>query len=347
MPRPASPNKASSSSFSYEYDFPVASTSQLPPTTKTRRTRTRSPTRPKWESASYYLADDDDVSPSYPEDEYTTKRTGTGNQWLARPPSPPLYPYASAYDYPYTNYTSSAAHYAYEYTHTHPVPLLLAPPARSCDSACSILSACSSAHSTKAEKQSKKIRKARRSVDSDAPPSAFLSPTSAHPSTASTSTAPMTPPSPYFSAGTCDEDDELDSHHSHDAPQYTFSPEFDDAPIDDEEEQEGEPEVAGEQPSALRRHWAALSLRVRFGVFRAKRRMRARASCRSERLSFLSHIFSAFPHSIPPRWEMTHSHSYSRRDRETTRAHLHYLRHPLFAFAFSLVYSNLRIHTRT
>jgi hypothetical protein len=268
MTRSASPN----GKVEFSYDFPVASTSQLPP--RTTKTRTRSPTRPRWESTNYYLADDDDEV-FYPhDDEYdvdafptaTRKRRAhthpapTGNQWTQRAPSPPLYPYGSDALYPT----------AYPYT----APLLLAPPpARSCDSACSMLSACSAQSASKqSTKEKKTLRKPRRSVDSDAPPSAFLAPTSS-PNTSGSSTSPASSPasSPYFSTYGDDFDDESASHDSHHS---VFEDDVEGA--DHDAEDAGAEEPHGPAPSAFRRQWAALSLRVRFGVFRAKRRMRTR-----------------------------------------------------------------------
>ncbi|KAF7293369.1 hypothetical protein MKEN_01467300 [Mycena kentingensis (nom. inval.)] len=98
-----------------------------------------------------------------------------------------------------------------------------------------------------------KIRKARRSVDEPAPPPPPLSPT--------------------YSSGSS-------------APSSPFSVLSDDFSDMEEEgcvEEEGM-DVEGEEegrahdhtPHALKKQWAALSLRVRFGVFRAKRRMRDR-----------------------------------------------------------------------
>ncbi|KAJ7270193.1 hypothetical protein C8J57DRAFT_1321348, partial [Mycena rebaudengoi] len=67
-------------------------------------------------------------------------------------------------------------------------------------------------------------------------------------------------PNAYLSS----DDDELD---------------FDDAPVAEEEEEEEDSEDVPPTPHAhhsLKHQWQALSLRVRFGVFRAKRRMRNR-----------------------------------------------------------------------
>ncbi|KAF7290473.1 hypothetical protein MKEN_01497900 [Mycena kentingensis (nom. inval.)] len=92
-----------------------------------------------------------------------------------------------------------------------------------------------------------KIRKARRSVDEPAPP----------------------PLSTTYSSGSS-------------APSSPFSVLSDDfSDMEEEEcvEEEGmdvEGEEEGRAPHALKKQWAALSLRVRFGVFRAKRRMRDR-----------------------------------------------------------------------
>ncbi|KAJ7739585.1 hypothetical protein B0H16DRAFT_1729390 [Mycena metata] len=255
MTRSASPNGA----VEFSYDFPVAGPSTLPPPRRPR-TRASSPssaqsqssqrTRPRWEASSFDAELEDTDDTPYDAFGYPYPRAGrtrpipvpapTRNQWLAPTPSP-TYPYGG---YPYAN--------------DYP-PMLMAPAPHwqpsSCESAMSALSAASSSHSHSHDAHKEKhvpakIRKARRSVDSERP-----------------------------------------AWDSYDAPSYT--PQFVDSPhssptldLDDEEE-EAEDEQAGEdaphQPAShecasltLRRHWTALSLRVRFGVFRAKRRMRAR-----------------------------------------------------------------------
>ncbi|KAJ7268102.1 hypothetical protein B0H12DRAFT_1097098 [Mycena haematopus] len=235
----------SASKLDFSYDFPVASTSTL------AQPRTRSPTRPRWESSTCY--DDDDEPDAYahthaPQRAHTHP---TGNQWQ-RPPSPPLYPYGADPAYPYT------------------ASLLLAPPPpppRSCDSACSMLSACSSRASKEPSK--KKIRKPRRSVDSDAPPTSFLVVASPTTSTSTSSPSPYSSPasSPYSSPSQYDDFDADPEPELESPPHYDL--------YDDDLPEEAE-EPHGPAPSALRKQWAALSLRVRFGVFRAKRRMRAR-----------------------------------------------------------------------
>ncbi|KAJ6480743.1 hypothetical protein C8R47DRAFT_1135616 [Mycena vitilis] len=158
--------------------------------------------------------------------------TQTRNQW--RTPSPPLYPYADSSAYPYAPSAYTSRYTAYPYA------LALAPHATgsSYDSTASTLSACSRSLSSQKEKPAK-IRKARRSVDSDSAPSSLpsVSPSS----------------SPHFSSYDDFEDDE-----------------------EDREAEVAEDAPHPHAPSTLRKQWAALSLRVRFGVFRAKRRMRAR-----------------------------------------------------------------------
>ncbi|KAJ7739578.1 hypothetical protein B0H16DRAFT_63482, partial [Mycena metata] len=244
MTRSASPNGA----VEFSYDFPVAGPSTLPPPRRPR-TRASSPaqsqssrTRPRWEASSFDAEEEDTDDTPYDAFGYPYPRAGrtrpipvpapTRNQWLAPTPSP-TYPYGG---YPYAN-----------------DPMLMAPAPHwqpsSCESAMSALSAASS-HSHDAHKEKHvpaKIRKARRSVDSERP-----------------------------------------AWDSYDAPSYTahyvdspYSSLEDELPLDAEEE--GEEEEAPQQPAShecasltLRRHWTALSLRVRFGVFRAKRRMRAR-----------------------------------------------------------------------
>ncbi|KAK7018926.1 hypothetical protein R3P38DRAFT_2979472 [Favolaschia claudopus] len=121
-----------------------------------------------------------------------------------------------------------------------------------------------------------KIRKPRRSVDSErslSPPPA-LSPSNSH-STSSSSPSPTTFVDPAEA-----DFDFADAHDTYSPP----SPLHDD--LDDDFEQDEEERVDADAvaqrprsphtPSAFRKHWAALSLRVRFGVFRAKRRMRDR-----------------------------------------------------------------------
>ncbi|KAJ7739580.1 hypothetical protein B0H16DRAFT_63527, partial [Mycena metata] len=271
MTRSASPNGA----VEFSYDFPVAGPSTLPPKTP-RCTRTRacaaSPssasasssassltqlqssqrTRPRWE-ASPSAFDEEDAELEADTDNYP--RAGrtrpipvpapTRNQWLAPTNS-------TSPTYPYGGYT-----YAYDYP-----PMLMAPQPSSCESAVSALSATSASsyhhYSHDAHKEKRglhvpaKFRKARRSVDEERP-----------------------------------------AWDSYDAPQFpSYTPQYVDSPRssptldldDEEEEQEGEQEEEEPQQPAshecasltLRRHWTALSLRVRFGVFRAKRRMRAR-----------------------------------------------------------------------
>ncbi|KAJ6537630.1 hypothetical protein B0H19DRAFT_1180488 [Mycena capillaripes] len=266
MTRSASPNGA----VEFSYDFPVAGPSHLP-TTPTRthhirahtQPRTRSPTRPRWEADEEDSVDDDEIDYDafgYPRVGLThraaTHPMPTRNQWRA--PSPPLYPYADAYTY--ATYTSNP--------YTYPAPLLLAPApsGTSCESNNSVLSSCArSCRSLKSAKESKthrehaKIRKPRRSldVDSDSAPAP-----SSFSTTITTSSSPAS--SPYFSSFS----DEFDSEDDEDA-----------SPSDDEHEQEKEnsPTPAPTHHGlGLRRQWDALSLRVRFGVFRAKRRMRKR-----------------------------------------------------------------------
>jgi hypothetical protein len=184
-----------------------------------------------------------------------------------------LYPYAP-YPAQYASYTAPSAYAPYS------APLLLAPPSAasypissSVESERSILSSCArSCHSTKEKphREHAKIRKARRSVDSESPlplPSVFS------PSSGSSSQPSSANSSPYFS--TYDDFDAASSssHDDFDAEERDRDPQ-----LEGEEELEGEDKenAAGHAPSSLRRQWAALSLRVRFGVFRAKRRMRAR-----------------------------------------------------------------------
>jgi hypothetical protein len=265
MTRSASPN----GQVEFSYDFPVASTSQLPPkvTTKHTRPRARSPPRPRWESRPQYNDDDDELfdeeidydSFGYPRRAHThpapTPSPTGRNQWQ-RPASPPLYPYGSDS----TGYATTASAYPYS------APILLAPPApqypvgSSCESGSSIMSACSRA--SKEKHGPAKIRKARRSVDSERP---YI--TAPAPYTSSPASSPAS--SPYFTSSNDDDFEEEESHHSHDSV-------FDFEEEEQQEEREEQQEHAGHAPSSLRRQWEALSLRVRFGVFRAKRRMRAR-----------------------------------------------------------------------
>ncbi|KAJ6537622.1 hypothetical protein B0H19DRAFT_1180468 [Mycena capillaripes] len=218
MTRSASPNGA----VEFSYDFPVAGPShlRLPTPTRTHHTRahtqprTRSPTRPRWEADEDDSVDDDEIDYDafgYPRVAHraATQPMPTRNQWRA--PSPPLYPYADAYTY--ASYTSNP--------YTYPAPLLLAPApsgsGSSYESNNSVLSSCArSCHSQK-EKSHAKIRKPRRSVDSDSAP--------APSSTSYFTSSPAS--SPYFSSFS-DEDSEDD----------------DDAPSDDEHEQEQEKENA-------------------------------------------------------------------------------------------------------
>jgi hypothetical protein len=124
------------------------------------------------------------------------------------------------------------------------------------------MSACSRA--SKEKHGHTKIRKARRSVDSKRP---YI--TAPAPYTASPASSPAS--SPYFTYSNNNDFEEEESHHSHnDDSVFDFEEE------EQQEEREEQPEHAGHALSSLRRQWAALSLRVRFGVFRMKRRMRAR-----------------------------------------------------------------------
>ncbi|KAJ7031277.1 hypothetical protein C8F04DRAFT_1111447 [Mycena alexandri] len=260
MTRSASPNGA----VEFSYDFPVAGPSTTKVYTPRRprpaspsssaassssQTRTRSPVRPRWEaSPSSFDEDAEDDTPydsfgyPYPRHAQTLPipvPAPTRNQWLTPTSSPYPYSESSAYAYAY-------GAYGYE------PPMLMAPQPSSCESAVSALSAASaSSHHAQKEKRCAgfpaKIRKPRRSVDSERPAS------------------------PTWDA--------------YDAPAYVDSPHssFDDEPeLDlDDDASLAEPEPASAPHHAspsltLRRHWTALSLRVRFGVFRAKRRMRAR-----------------------------------------------------------------------
>ncbi|KAJ7926180.1 hypothetical protein B0H13DRAFT_1972961, partial [Mycena leptocephala] len=229
MTRSASPNGA----VEFSYDFPVAGPSRLPSTPRTQRTHThtrqRSPTRPRWESTVPSYDDEDDNDDDID------------------------------YDAAVRLITAPSAYAPYS------APLLLAPPSAasypissSVESERSILSSCArSCHSTKEKphREHAKIRKARRSVDSESPlplPSVFApsSGTSSQPSSANSS--------PYFS--TYDDFDAASSssHDDFDAEERDRDPQ-----LEGEEELEGEDKenAAGHAPSSLRRQWAALSLR--------------------------------------------------------------------------------------
>ncbi|KAJ7154135.1 hypothetical protein C8R46DRAFT_1041879 [Mycena filopes] len=277
MTRSASPNGA----VEFSYDFPVAgpSTLRTPPTTAPRHTRTRSPARPRWEASPAHSEhnnhddDDDDAeaAAAYDAFGYPYPRahrahpipipTATRNQWLAPAPAAPAYPYG--WDYSpsaspsYNNYTTSAyGGYAY------------APQPSSCDSALSALSAFSSTHKEKEGGRrcpgAGKIRKPRRSVDSDSSPrwDSYDLPSPASPSS-------------FDSPRAFDSPRSLERSLSHD--DYALGLENDEDADAEDEEADVEPHALPPSPTlTLRRHWAALALRVRFGVFRAKRRMRNR-----------------------------------------------------------------------
>lgn len=268
MTRSASPN----GQVEFSYDFPVASTSRLAPTSTrvshTQKLRTRSPQCPRWESITHHYYNDDDAVVDDDKIDYDaygsasvatrTRRAHihpapipTHNQWRA--PSPPLYPFG------HTTTTSMSPYF-------YSAPLLLAPPtprhtqvSSSYESTCSVLSACSRASEEKEERtHHAKICKPRRSVDSDAPrslaaPASFSSPYI---------TLPASSPSSSPCLFTYDDFDvdEGDRHLSH----FT----------NEEEQHEQEEQHERHAPSRLHRQWAALSLRVRLGVFRTKRMMR-------------------------------------------------------------------------
>ncbi|KAJ7441605.1 hypothetical protein B0H11DRAFT_2095647 [Mycena galericulata] len=264
MTRSSSPNGA----VEFSYDFPVASTSALPSPTKPR-TRTRSPVRPaahqqprrpspvrvrpRWEMGAHYDdADEYDDDDEIDYDAYGYPAAGrrhahalpihhTGNQWHRTPSPLPLAAYP----------TSHAPHYAYS------APLPLAP--SSCESTASALSSCS--RSTQSHAPAKKIRKPAPA----APSTRRLS----SESTRSPSSSPASSPSSLdFSPSDEDED----------AYPHVPEPELLEDDADEDAESTAHPHAHASSPSphSLRRQWAALSLRVRFGVFRAKRRMRAR-----------------------------------------------------------------------
>ncbi|CAK5266244.1 unnamed protein product, partial [Mycena citricolor] len=250
-----SPTMSSPTRRQLSYDFPSSASSSSSSThsASSRRTRPRSPVRPRWETASpvRYLEEEDEEMdydaygypriPSNPPEPYTTLPR-TGNQWV-RPPSPttPSYytgfsPYPPAYQSwmpgSADSDTSALSAAASEKEHTHhPLsPFCHAPNA--------------------------KIRKSarRRSLDEPKPVREELAP----------------------------------ARSSFDSPRPAYLYPTYQPRVDEEEDDvtgDEEPTVVADKenvspsshsPSSLRRHWAALSLRVRFGVFRAKRRMRDR-----------------------------------------------------------------------
>ncbi|KAJ7730475.1 hypothetical protein DFH07DRAFT_848705 [Mycena maculata] len=223
MTRSSSPTGA----VEFSYDFPVASTSALSASYRTRPSSPRrpSPVRPHWE----YVDEDRDheEEEEYASYGYPSRRRGvtvpiptaTGNQWRSQSPLP-FYPYSSAAVYPQYPYATPSS---YESE-----------------------SSCSSA----SHQQHKKIRKAHptsiRSTGSSSSP-----PTSCPFTSSSTSSSPESTPYDL-------EDD--------------FEPEL-------EEQEERGRTVSKDSCKPhldLRRQWAALSLRVQFGVFRAKRSLRSR-----------------------------------------------------------------------
>ncbi|KAJ7165210.1 hypothetical protein C8R46DRAFT_1220332 [Mycena filopes] len=233
MTRSASHNGA----VEFSYDFPVAGPSTLrtpSPRRTTTHTRTRPPTRPRWEaspsrSAFEHNDDDDDTEAStydafgypYPRERHT--------QSLAQRVAPPRARLPYGWDYSY----NSTSAYAY------------APQPSSCDSALSAFSSKDKESTSRCPTTRAKIRKPRRSVDSD-----------------SARWSSYDLPSPHSSA--------FDSRRSFDV--HDLELERDDAEQDEEDAEEAEETASHAHP--LRRHWTALALRVRLGLFRAKRRMR-------------------------------------------------------------------------
>ncbi|KAF7304516.1 hypothetical protein HMN09_00854200 [Mycena chlorophos] len=257
MTRCASPNGA----VEFCYDFPVASTSTAThhQRTNTHSQRARSPRRryaPSPVRRSFDVDDDgtteDEMELDDEDTQYAVYHTGraathpiprptpTGNQWT-RPSSPShLSPF-----YPTSTSTFTPASY---------------------ESERSVLSSFSH-DNNKRHCAINKIRKPRRSVDEPAPPSAssLVPPAMAY----SSSSGSSAPSSPYSIASDdfSDDDDALFG-----SPEMELS----ELPSVEEEEQQHSPHQHHETGMAIKKQWTALSMRVRFGVFRAKRRMRDR-----------------------------------------------------------------------
>ncbi|KAF7304515.1 hypothetical protein HMN09_00854100 [Mycena chlorophos] len=250
MTRCASPNGA----VEFSYDFPVAST------TNTHLQRPRSPRRryaPSPVRRSFDADDDEGLSEDemdldddedtrydvYPKRATThpiPRPTPTGNQWTTRAPSPShLSPF-----YPTSTSTFTPASY---------------------ESERSVLSSLSHDNNSKRHCAiTNKIRKPRRSVDEPSP-SSLVPPSMAYASSSGSSA----PSSPYSIAS----DDFSDLDDGDDA--LFGSPEMapSELPAVDEEQDNHQHHETG---MAIKKQWTALSMRVRFGVFRAKRRMRDR-----------------------------------------------------------------------
>ncbi|KAJ7706702.1 hypothetical protein B0H17DRAFT_569125 [Mycena rosella] len=228
----------SAAHFEFSYDFPVASTSALPAASA----RSRSP-RSSPRSQTTRLPRPRWEAPSVDDDADDAEIDYDAFGYPARArPAAPLTPTRNQWRAPSPS-SSNVYPYSDPYAYTSqayrpPSPIALA---SSCESERSALSSCPSHARSQSHSPPHKIRKAR----------------------------PRAP-----SVSSLDE-----SFDSHDVDYAPPSAEF-----ADEEEEEEEAEAERGRPAtkctatslALRRQWAALSLRVRFGVFRAKRRMRDR-----------------------------------------------------------------------
>ncbi|KAJ7121748.1 hypothetical protein C8R43DRAFT_1136429 [Mycena crocata] len=245
------------------YDFPVASTSastssysaqsqRTKRATSPRRTmKPRLPPVPRWELSAL---NDDELDLEEEERDYAA--LGYPGR---RAPSPHVYPYTSATSaYSGYPYTSTDTGYTYGYstpspTYDYGVPMQLA---RSCDSASSALSSCSSSLSHSESRQGRCAKKIRKQHPRSVSPPACESYPSYPYTTSPTSSPAFSPYSSPYSA------DDLELEHSDDAS----------AVVEEEKpEREHEPRTM-----VLKKQWVALSLRVQFGVFRAKRRLRDR-----------------------------------------------------------------------
>ncbi|KAF7310149.1 hypothetical protein MIND_00388300 [Mycena indigotica] len=140
-----------------------------------------------------------------------------------------------------------------------PYPPALALPS-SYESERSVLSAKGHVHCAVANK----IRKARRSVDEAVP---HLSPPPLAYSSSSSGSGSSAPSSPY----SLPSDDFSGDEHDAEDDGVFGSPEMDAAELP-----QAESHHHTDASMAIKRRWAALSLSVRFGVFRAKRKMRDR-----------------------------------------------------------------------
>ncbi|KAJ7628047.1 hypothetical protein DFH06DRAFT_1141538 [Mycena polygramma] len=259
------PSALPSDTEQFSYNFPVLPSSASSSASSTRAThslRTHSPAPAELDVEDESDADDADDAydalgyPHIPARHIQLPRTG--NQWQQTTPSPPLYPYTSPYPDPlmslsaYWSTLSLPRHSGLSFESTASVLGPASGPRLRSSSWCPPYNEEKHAHA--------KIRKLRRSVDSDSRPSPLRSASS--PAFSPLSYGNTEPPLLY------DYPHSLPHTHSH-SLRSPLAHAFPD--IHAEEEKEYAPRTR-----SLRRQWAALVLRVRFGVFHALRRIRCR-----------------------------------------------------------------------